>query len=137
MNINFTLVILATIAQFILGALWYSPLLFGKWWMEIMEMTKVSKEELKKLQQGMGPFYLLQLLLSFTATATLAYFSTLISDFNIYYLALTLWLGFIIPTQISGVIWANTKKKYWLKQIFIMATNQLCSVLLAALILSF
>lgn len=128
------LVILATIAQFILGALWYSPLMFGKWWMQIMEVN-CSEDEKKKMQKQMFPFYFLQLLLTFFTTINLATLIVLLPQFSAYSLATHILLGFIVPTQIGAVIWANTKKKYWLKQIFVMVAYSFVGIMLAAWIL--
>ncbi len=134
-DINYKLVAVATIAQFVLGALWYSPLLFGNWWMRIMEATHISKEELKKMQKEMMPFYALQLFLTLFMTISLANLVPYISDFSIYHIAFWLWIGFIVPTQIGGVIWGSTKKKYWLVQIGIMISYSFVGLLLAAFIL--
>lgn len=134
--VNYTLVIFATLAQFILGALWYSPLLFGKWWMEIMESTNKSKEELQKLQKEMMPFYFLQLFLTLFTTVSFANLIPYISGFSIYHIAFWIWLGFIAPVLIGAVVWGNTKKKYWVKQIFVMLTMQLTGIMLASFILS-
>jgi hypothetical protein len=140
MHINYTLVALATLAQFILGAVWYSPLMFGRWWMEIMEVTKIAQKNLKKLQQEMMPFYIMQLVLTAMATLVLALFSgyvTLMSSENsVYLIAGLLWSGIIVPTQIASVIWGKTKKKFWLRQILVMTLNQLVSIMIASLILS-
>lgn len=135
-EINYILVSIAVLAQFVLGAVWYSPLVFGKWWMEIMEATHLSKEALKKMQKEMSPFYGVQLLLTLVTTLSFACMASYLEDyFSIYHLALWVWAGFIIPTQIAGVIWANTKRKFWAKQIFVMVSYQLVSILLAAWIL--
>ncbi len=136
MPVNYTLVVVATLAQFVLGALWYSPLLFGKWWMQIMEVTKMSKEELKKMQSAMMPFYALQLLLTFFTTVSFANLLPYISAFNAYHVALWIWIGFIFPLQIGGVIWGNTKKKFWAKQLFVMASFQLVGMMLMAWVVS-
>ncbi len=136
MELNYKLIIFASLAQFILGALWYSPLMFGKWWMEIMESTTLSAEELKKLQKEMAPFYGLQLLITVIFTYVLAMFIHYLSMAGVsirpYSFAGLVWLGFIVPTQIAGVIWGNTKRKFWLKQIFIMTGFQLVSLIIAA-----
>lgn len=133
-------ILLATLVQFLLGALWYSPLLFGKVWMEIMECANLSKEELQKMQKEMTPFYVLQFLLTLIFTSILAfdlYYAQVASlGLSPYVIAGGIWFGFIVPTQISGVVWANTKKKYWLKQILIMTSYQLVGILSAAYILS-
>jgi hypothetical protein len=134
--VNYTLVVAATLAQFVLGALWYSPLMFGKWWMQFMECDTLPPEELKKMQKAMMPFYFLQLLLTLFTTISFANLVPYVPAFSIYHIAFWIWIGFIFPLQISSVVWANTKRKFWLKQIFVMATNQLASIMLAAWILS-
>ncbi len=136
MEVNYTLIIVATLAQFVLGAIWYSPLLFGKWWMEFMDCTKMSQEELKKMQSAMGPFYLLQLFLTLFTTVSFANLMPYINTFSIYHIAFWIWIGFIAPVQIGTVIWGKTEQKFWLRQIFVMITNQLASLMLAAWILS-
>jgi hypothetical protein len=137
MEVNYVLVFLATIVQFILGALWYSPVMFGKWWMEIMECTNLPAEELKKMQKAMAPFYALQLLLTLITTVSFAnLLPHLIGSFGVYHIAFWIWVGFIAPVQVACVVWANTKKQYWAKQIFIMLSYQLISIMLVAFILS-
>ncbi len=135
-DLNYPLLITAVVAQFILGAVWYSPLLFGKWWMQIMECTEMPPAELKKLQKEMAPFYGLQLLLTILTTLSLTTLMTLIPQFSPYYTAFFVWLGFIVPTQIAGVIWANTERKFWLKQMFVMVSYSIVGLMLAAWILS-
>ncbi len=140
MDQNYTLILLATVAQFILGAMWYSPLMFGKWWMEIMESTHLSKEELQKIQKAMAPFYGLQFLLTVLSTFVLSLFIHYLQMANVgfyaYGIAGWVWLGFIVPSQVAGVVWANTKQKYWVKQIFVMTSYSLVAMMIAAWILS-
>lgn len=140
MEVNYTLIAVATVAQFVLGALWYSPLIFGKWWMQIMEVAHLSKEELSKMQKEMGPFYALQFVLTFIITTSLAGTHALAVSADptcsIYAMAFGVWFGFIAPVQISTVIWGNTKKKFWAKQLFVMLSMQLVGIMLAAWILS-
>ncbi len=136
MTVSYTLIVVATIAQFILGALWYSPLLFGKWWMEIMECTNVPPEELKKMQKAMMPYYALQLFLTFFTTVSFANLMPYIDSFSIYHVGFWLWIGFIAPTQIACVVWTNTKQKFWAKQIFVMISYQFVGLMLASWILS-
>ena len=140
MELNYTLIIVASLAQFILGALWYSPLIFGKWWMEIMEVTTIPKEEMQRMQKAMAPFYGLQLILTILFTLVLAMFIHYLQmanvGFHAYGVAGWIWLGFIMPTQVAGVVWANTKRKFWIKQIFVMTSYQLAGLMLAAFVLS-
>lgn len=131
----YLLVALATLVQFILGALWYS-LIFGKQWMVIMEAESIPKEDLQKMQKEMMPFYGLQILLTFFTTVSFANLVQFIPAIGIYHLAFWIWIGFIVPVQIGAVIWANTKKKFWLMQIAIMTGYQLVAIMLSAFILS-
>jgi ABC-type phosphate/phosphonate transport system permease subunit len=146
-ELNYTLIIVAAVAQFILGALWYSPLMFGKWWQEIMDMTHISMPELKKLQQAMMPFYGLQFVLTLVMTFIFAHVTNYtiqvegeaIRSAYFYERVLDifpLWIGLIVPTQISTVIWGNTKKKHWPKQLFVMLGMTFVGTMIAALILS-
>lgn len=135
MTLNFTLISIAIIVQFILGAVWYGPL-FGKTWMRIMGGDKCTPKEIKAMQKAMGPFYLIQIVLTAISTIILSIFIDISLEYSVPMTAFILWLGFIVPTQISGVIWGSTKKEFWLKQILILAGCQFVSIMLAAWILS-
>ena len=115
LEVNYTLILAATVVQFVLGALWYSPLMFGKMWMQVMEMGNKSKEELAKLQKEMAPFYALQFVLAFITTFCLAQVlemgKIVDANYSVYMGAFWTWFGFIATTQVSAVIWGNTKKK--------------------------
>jgi hypothetical protein len=127
-------ILFVSLIQYVVGALWYSPLLFGKMWMDIMGVSHLSKEELQKMQKSMLPFYGLQLLLTLLTTTFLYFtmhFLPLPSGLS---LAFLIWLGFIMPTQVTTVLWGNTKKNKWLKQILITTSYQLLSLLFAAFV---
>jgi hypothetical protein len=134
------MVLLATVAQFILGALWYSPFMFGKWWMEIMGATTLSADEIKRMQKEMAPFYLLQIVLTLVSTWVFAllvfYFRDPQISLGSYGVAGLIWLGFIVPMQISSVIWGNTKKQFWPKQIFVMISYQLVGIMITGFLFS-
>lgn len=132
MDVNYTLVLIATILQFILGAVWYSPLMFGKWWMEIMEMSQLSPEELKRMQKEMAPFYGAQLLLTLFSTIAFANLLPYVTSFSPLHVAFWIWIGFIAPTQIGTVLWGRTQKRFWVKQIFVMLSYQLIATMLMA-----
>jgi Protein of unknown function (DUF1761) len=135
MELNFTAVIVATVVQFILGALWYGPI-FGKQYMQIMGVAHLSEDEIKKMQKAMAPFYGLQLFLTLLSTIALSCVITYFPQKSAMMGAFMVWFGFVAPTQISGVIWGNTKQAQWLKQILIMMSFSLTSLMLAAGIIS-
>lgn len=141
MEINYTLVVVAAVAQFVLGALWYSPLMFGKMWMSIMEVSHYSKEELQKMQKSMMPFMGLQFIMTFITTWVLAHNIQMFeiigkADTSVYWLAFFMWFGYMMPVTVSAVIFGSTKRHNWLKQIAIMLGMQFIGIMLAAFILS-
>lgn len=136
MESNLFLIILAAVSQFVLGALWYSPLLFGKLWMSIVGAEGCSEEEKKAMQKQMTPFYALQFLITVLYTFVLNVLLVNATSYDPYAVALLVWLGFVVPIQVSGVIWGGTKKVLWVKQICIMTSYQLVGILIATFILS-
>lgn len=132
MHINYFLLFGVTLLQFIFGALWYSPLLCGKKWMKIMGADKYSKEELEKMQKSMMPFYVLQFFLTLSTSTFLYIFMNLLPKGGALSLAGIIFVAFIVPTQISGIIWGNTEKKYWIAQVLIMAGCQAVTLAIAA-----
>lgn len=129
---NFLLILLTSVTQFIVGALWYSPVLFGKICMNIMEAEHHSKEELAKMQKGMMPFYGLQFFLTVASSVFLFYFLREFTLVSALELALFVWALLIVPTQVSSVIWGNTKKSKWAKQIAITTGCSLVCYIIAA-----
>ncbi len=115
MPVNYALVFAATVAQFALGAVWYSPLMFGKWWMEINDCTKLTPAELKAMQKTMGPFYGLQFVLTLFTTVSFANLLPYIPAFSAIHVAFWIWIGFIVPIQIGSVIWGGSKQRFWVK----------------------
>ena len=68
-SLNWLAIIVATLANFLIGGLWYSPLLFGKQW---MTENKFTEEELKK--SNMSKILGLTFLYSFVMAFNLAMF---------------------------------------------------------------
>lgn len=66
-SVNFLSIIVAAVAYMVLGALWYSPLLFGNAWMKGIGKTK------EQLTAGASPMnYIMALILSFVAAYGIA-----------------------------------------------------------------
>lgn len=136
MNINYWGVILASVAQFIFGAIWYTPI-FGKTWGKIHGFDQVSPEQQKEMMRQMWKPLLGQLMLTFVTTFV---FALLLrgfpSDWNIYGLAGFFWLGFILPTQASAVLFGGTKPEWVFPKIGIMAGAGLINMLIIAAVFS-
>lgn len=125
MTLPYVGILAATVAQFIIGAIWYMPV-FGNLWGKIHGMDKVPAEERKVMQKSMVPFLLIQLFFTLVTSVVLAIFVTYLpSSWNVYALAGFFWVGFVVPTQVSAVIFGGTEGKWVVKKILIMAGGSL------------
>ena len=125
MQLNYLAIFLATIAQFAVGFVWYGPL-FGALWGKIHGFDKLSKDVQDKMMGQMGPLYGAQLFVTIITTAVLALFiSVLPQDWSPYGLAGFFWLGFVVPTQVSSVIFGGTPSQWICTKIAGMAGGSL------------
>jgi len=135
MELNYLAVLLATVLQFVCGAVWYS-VFFGKLWGQIHGFDKLSKETQQKMMSKMGPFYGIQFLVTLVTSFVLAIFITYLpQDWNVYGLAGFFWLGFVVPAQVSGVIFGGTESKWMVKKIAVQTGASLLCLLSAAWVL--
>jgi hypothetical protein len=134
MHLNYLAVIVATIVQFAVGAIWYS-VLFGKLWGKIHGFDKLSKEVQQKMMKAMGPFYLLQLLVTVITAFVLAIFLTNLPTWNTYAMAGFFWIGFVVPTQVSAVIFGGTESKWVFPKVAVQAGASLACLEAAATVI--
>lgn len=120
MEINYFAVVVATVVQFIIGAIWYS-VLFGKLWGKIHGFDKLPKETQQKMVKAMGPFYALQALVTLITAFVLTVFITYFPSWNPYVLVGLFWIGFVVPTQVSAVIFGGTESKWISPKIAVQA----------------
>lgn len=135
MYINYLAVAVASIVQFIIAAIWYTPI-FGKTWGRIHGFDKVSKEEQQKMMRGMGPLLALQFLATVVTTLVFAlFYAALPQGWNAYGMAGFFWIGFIVPTQASAVIFGGTPKQWmWTKFGIMLSGSFLCMEAAAAVL---
>jgi len=136
MHLNYLAIIIATALQFAAGAIWYGPL-FSKLWGKMHGFDKLSKEVQQKMMKEMGPLYGLQALVTLVTTVVLAIFLAYVPDWNPYALAGFCWIGFVVPTQVSSVIFSNTEKKWMVKKVAVQAGASLVCLEIAAIVLHF
>lgn len=135
MNIDIVSVLIATVVQFIIGFIWYGPL-FGSLWGKIHGFDKLSKETQAKMMKEMGPYYGAQLVVTVITSVFLSILLDSVSLWNPYLLALSLWLGFVVPTQVSGVIFGGTEQKWIMKKILVQSGASLFCLLAASIVFS-
>jgi len=134
--INYLAVLVATVVEFILGAIWYMPL-FGNLWGKIHGINNVSKAERAKMMKGMGPLLGIQLLFTLITTFVLAIFLAYQPTWNAYAMSAFFWAGFVVPTQVAAVLFGGTNPKWIVTKILIMAGGSFVCLEAATIILHF
>lgn len=108
MEFNFLAIGIAIVADMMLGALWYSPLLFGKLWMKA-----VGIEKPEDLEASAKPAYAAS---GLSAVAMALFISWLLGTLKIQStgealpVVLVLWLGVIAPVVAVPYFWENRPK---------------------------
>ncbi|MBI1863276.1 DUF1761 domain-containing protein [Candidatus Microgenomates bacterium] len=134
MQINYLAVFVASVLEFIVGAIWYMPL-FGNVWGKIHGFDKVPKAQQKEMQKSMAPYLGVQFIGTIVTTVVLALFLNGYSAWNPYGIAFFMWLGFVVPTQVSAVIFGGTDGKWVVTKIAVMAGGALVCLEVAAAVL--
>ncbi len=137
-KINILAVLVAVVANFILGSIWYMPL-FGKVWGKEMGYDPNLKPDKKEMMKGMAFMVIGNFLFAWVLAWTMAGWQfipganemgPLVNAINS---AIFLWLGFYIPGNLTNTVW---EKKSW--TLFgINAGYQLASLLVVAFILTY
>lgn len=108
----------AAVVSMLIGLIWYSPWLFGKSWMSLsgLSVDKLNKSK-KQLLSMYGLVFVSQLILAFVLDLflNLSHDVTVIEAFK---LSFWIWLGFIITTKITDVIFLNKNIKLYFIDIF-------------------
>lgn len=102
MSVNLLAVLVASVGAFVLGSLWYSPVLFGKKWMKLAGIKPDKRDKymiLRFLVYFIGQFVMAYVLAHFLI------FANAINYIEAITVAFWLWLGFIAPITIGGVLW--------------------------------
>ncbi len=138
-QINNLAVLIAALAHFLLGTLWYSPVLFGKAWIGAMGLPDAEVAKMKEKGPGAKPF-----IITFIGTLIMVYVTAHMVDFmKIIYQdmdallvglisAFWLWLGYIATFALTGVAYED---KSW-KLYSINVSYQLLGLLIVGSILA-
>jgi len=138
LGINYIAILVATVANFIFGFLWYTPL-FGKAWAKEMGFVVDRKPTPGELGKGMTLMVIGNFLMAYVFAHNNAAWS-FVPGMNIEAIgpaatigqaAVFTWLGFYVPTDLSVVAWEN---KSW-KLFFINTMYHLGTLIIAATIL--
>lgn len=136
-EINMLEILAAGVASMALGFLWYSPKILGKQWMKEKGLTQ---ESVKKAQKEMGKLYALSFAVSLITAFVLFHVMTLSENFSHYPMlkvgfatAFWMWVGFIMPVQLTATIFGHSNWK-----LFGIDTGyQLVSLVAMAVVIAF
>jgi len=136
-QINYIAVIVATVANFFFGFLWYTPL-FGKAWAKELGITVTGPPPAGALAKGLIMNVIGNFLMAYVfahnemAWTFVPGMSEMSSVSIILSSAIFTWLGFFLPVDLNTVAW---EQKSW-KFFAINTTYHLGSTLIAATILT-
>jgi hypothetical protein len=137
-RINFIAIIIAVVANFILGYIWYTPL-FGKTWGKHMGFDMNEKPKSSEMLKGMTFMVIGNFLLAYVFAHNWAAWSFVpgtdkMSPFsNAMMSAVFTWIGFYFPVDLGRVAW---ERKSW-TLFFIDSGYHLASLVLIAMILAY
>ena len=114
-DISYLTIIIAAVVSFIIGAFWYSPLLFGNSWMKLTGLSKIDVEKTKKGK--MTKLYLAEFLAQLIMAYVLAHFVIYADAFTIIdglQVGFWIWLGFAATISLGIILWENKSIKLYL-----------------------
>lgn len=111
-GINWVAVVAAVIASMVIGAVWYSKMLFATQWMHL-----IGKSE-KELRANAGPGYAIAVVLGLIEAIFLSILIKALgpsaqSLSGGAMVGLFIWIGFIAPPSLMGTVFAGRRKKLW------------------------
>ncbi|HWO02613.1 MAG TPA: DUF1761 domain-containing protein [Blastocatellia bacterium] len=108
-HINFLAVVVAAVVAFVIGGLWYSPLLFAKLWVKAHGYTD---EQVAEMQKGAGKAYTVTLVcdvLIALAIAVLIGYLDLHRCVQGLKLGLLVWAGFALPLGLTASMFSGKR----------------------------
>ena len=115
---NFVAVVVAAIANYVLGMFWYSPALFGKKWPQWAGLTHEKMAEMKKKGMTMG--YVGAYVGSFVVAWAIAYLvgrMGIQSTASAIKLGVFLAIGFSATLRLGSVLWEGKPKQLWMMNV--------------------
>ena len=108
-DINWWAVLVATAVNMVVGAIWYSKILFAKDW------SKLTGRKMNEMGDG-STSYVITTVGAFVQNFIFAYvvgWSAVTTAAKGAYLGILLWIAFVAVTQGVNTVFANSRKKLW------------------------
>ena len=100
MYIDLIAIILSVVSAMVLGALWYSPLMFGKMWMKYMDISAAHLGKAK--EKGTAHLYALNFV--FAIARAIVIYILFIAGFELLSV-FAIWIGFSLSVYADAVLW--------------------------------
>ncbi len=131
-DVNFLAVFVAAVAYMVIGALWYSSLMFGNYWIKLMGFTDKKTEEMKKAANKAYAFSTISALVMSYVLAVFIRLADISMLTEGLYLGFIVWLGFVATITLQSVVFEGRSK-----ELFILNNGyNLVGILVMAAILS-
>jgi len=112
--INYWAVLVAAVAAFVVGWVWYGPI-FGKRWMHLHGKSHESTGGMKMPMGNMAIEFIAGLVTAYVLARLVALLGV-IDVVGAVHLTVWVWLGFIAATFVGGVLWEGEKwELFWIK----------------------
>jgi hypothetical protein len=130
--INYVAVLLAAVAQVIIGSLWHGPL-FGKYWSEITGIHPTEAEK-KQMWKPAAIGFFSSLLIAYCLAHTVEFGTTYTQTFGVaggLMAGFWTWLGVVAPVTLNLVLWERFSMKRWY---FANAYHLTCFLVMAVIL---
>lgn len=130
-EVSYLAVLVAALVTFMVGWLWYSPVLFGTIWMKLNGTTKKSMAGKNKSMAGsMIAGFISQVVMAWVLAIFIVSTNSL-GLMNGMIVAFWLWLGFVATISLGAVLWDCKPMPFF----WINATHWLVSFLIMGALL--
>jgi hypothetical protein len=104
-------VLLAAVATFAVGMLWYSPLLFGKAWMRLNGYTP---ERMGEMKRKVGRAYLVSFVAYLVLAVGLDSVAGAGTPVDAIKISIRVWLFFVLPVSVTALMFSERPFGAWL-----------------------
>jgi len=130
-ELNYLAIFVAAALNMVIGALWYSPLLFGGIWMRAMHYREDHLKNGPNMALLYAIAFVMVLLTNYVLAHYIAYFGAETASEGAES-AFWPWLGFFVPVLIGSVLWERKSFKVFV----INAAHYLVALLCSGMILA-
>jgi hypothetical protein len=133
MSMNLPAIIVAALAIFVFGWLWYGPL-FGKAWAAEMKIPMDGKPPAGVMARGMILMLVGNLLLSYVFYSNAQAWQMVMPDASNLLFGFMggffIWLGFFLPQNLSKLAWeSNSMRLFWINTVHAFLSLQIVAMI--------